>query len=190
MKWTYKLFFLFTWLFVLTCFPEDGKNFPPSNSAKGSESISNEQPIFVDIDAGKIWNIFGLKIVGKIMSSQTNGKYSVVVSTIPPGRGPPLHVHDNEEELFYVLEGEYEFRCGEQKFRVSKGGLVHLPRKLPHSFRNIGENSGVLMNTMTPGGFERFFEEIDRLPKDKPLDRKQVQSIASKYSLTFLPETH
>ena len=46
------------------------------------------------------------------------------------------------------------------------------------------------MNTMTPGGFERFFEEVDRLPKDKPLDRKQVQSIASKYALTFIGEAN
>ncbi len=90
--------------------------------------------------------------------------------------------------MFYVLEGEYEFRCGEQKEIVSKGALVHLPRKLPHSFKNIGQTPGVLMNTITPGGFEAFFEEIDQLPKDKPLDHQKVASIANKYGLRFLPD--
>ena len=84
---------------------------------------------------------------------------------------------------------DYEFRCGDQKFRVSKGGLIHLPKKLPHSFRNIGDKAGQLINTMTPGGFEGFFEEIDQLPKDKPLDPKKVELIGSRYNLRFLPES-
>ena len=171
-------------LFVLLCCS------PPSNESKKDETASVTEPIFVDTDAGKTWHIFGIEIVGKIMSHQTNGEYSVVVSTTPPEGGPPLHVHENEDELFYVLEGEYEFRCGEKKIRVSKGALVHLPRKLPHGFRNVGKETGMLMNTIMPGGFEHFFEEIDQLPKDMPLERKKVQSIASKYGLKFLPESH
>lgn len=121
------------------------------------------------------------------MSAQTDGEYAVVLSTTPPNGGPPLHVHDREDELFYVLDGTYEFTFGEQKKVVSQGALVHLPRKLPHGFRNIGDRPGLLLNTITPGGFEQFFEEIDRLPKDQPLDRQKVQEIASRYGLKFLP---
>lgn len=145
------------------------------------------RPLFVDPDGGKTWNIFGLQIVGKVMSEQTRGQYSVVVSTTPPGGGPPLHLHQHEDELFYVVDGEFEFVCGEEKATVGKGAVVVLPRGIPHAFRNVGEEPGMLMNTITPGGFEQFFEEIDRLPKDRPLDREVVTAIAARYGLSFLP---
>ena len=190
MKGYYTSVLIYTSLFVLLCCGESNRNSPPSAGSKQDETAAIEEPIFVDTDAGKTWHIFGIEIVGKIMSHQTNGEYSVVVSTTPPDGGPPLHVHENEDELFYVLEGEYEFRCGEKKIRVSKGALVHLPRKLPHGFRNVGKEPGMLMNTIMPGGFEHFFEEVDQLPKDMPLERKKVQSIASKYGLKFLPDTN
>lgn len=144
--------------------------------------------LVVHEDGGKAWNIFGLKIVGKVMSEATGGQYSVIVSTTPPGGGPPRHVHRNEDEMFYVLEGEFEFYSGGETTRAQQGALVILPRGIPHGFRNVGPTAGMLMNTMTPGGFEGFFEEIDRLPKDGPLDRQLVETIASRYGLSFLPE--
>ncbi|MFQ4138675.1 cupin domain-containing protein [Nodosilinea sp. PGN35] len=146
-------------------------------------------PFLVEADAGTTWKIFGLEIVGKIMSSQTDGAYSVVISTTPPAGGPPLHVHEHEDELFYILRGTYEFRFGDETITANSGDLVHLPAHIPHTFRNVGSAPGMAMNTMTPGGFEQFFVEIDRLPKDQPLDRSQVAAIASRYGLRFLPES-
>jgi mannose-6-phosphate isomerase-like protein (cupin superfamily) len=146
-----------------------------------------EDPFWVDADAGTTWNIFGLEIVGKVMSDQTNGAYSVVISTTPPEAGPPLHIHQHEDELFYILKGTYEFRCGDEIITANEGDLVHLPAQVPHNFRNIGTEPGMTMNTMTPGGFEQFFVEIDRLPKEKPLDQEQVATIAARYGLRFLP---
>ena len=158
----------------------------PPDIPDRSREVARE-PFWVDADAGTTWNIFGIEIVGKVMSSQTNGQYAVVTSTTPPNGGPPLHVHLHEDELFYVVEGTYEFRLGNQKVTVNPGDLLHLPRNVAHSFRNIGSEAGLLMNTITPGGFEQFFAEIDRLPKHRPLDRQQVEDIASQYGLRFLP---
>ncbi|MBE9158295.1 cupin domain-containing protein [Nodosilinea sp. LEGE 06152] len=146
-------------------------------------------PVWVGADAGTPWTIFGLEIVGKIMSAQTNGAYSVVISTTPPEGGPPLHVHEHEDELFYILKGTYEFRSGNETILASEGDLIHLPAHIPHKFRNVGSEPGMAMNTMTPGGFEQFFVEVDQLPKGQPLDRSQVAAIASRYGLRFLPES-
>jgi quercetin dioxygenase-like cupin family protein len=122
------------------------------------------------------------------MSSQTHGKYAVVITTTPPGGGPPLHVHQFEDEMFYILEGTYEFRFGDETVTANQGDLVYLPRQIPHRFRSIGSAPGITMNTVTPGGLEQFFVDIDQLPKDHPLDPAQVRAIAQPYGLSFLPE--
>lgn len=157
-----------------------------------TETASVKEPsevVFVDSAKGKSWNIFGLEIVGKVMSEETAGQYSVVMSTTPSGGGPPLHVHKHEDELFYVLKGRYLFRSGEKEIEAEEGDLIFLPRNIPHTFKNVGETEGILMNTISPGGFEQFFEEVDQLPKDQPLDREKVKEIATTYGLTFIKET-
>jgi quercetin dioxygenase-like cupin family protein len=166
------------------------EHYLPSSRADVPAREDLEAPFLVDNKTGTTWNIFGLEIVGKVMSEQTNGKYAVVISTTPPSGGPPLHVHQHEDEMFYVLAGTYEFRFGNETAIATQGDLIHLPRSIPHSFANIGSEPGVMMNTITPGGFEKFFEEIARLPKERPLERQQVAEIASKYGLRFLPESN
>ncbi|MDJ0702191.1 MAG: cupin domain-containing protein [Leptolyngbyaceae cyanobacterium MO_188.B28] len=188
-RWVYALRALMTLGFIFS-----GCQTPSTldNSSISEESHEEEngetttEPFWVDAEAGAAWNIFGLEIVGKVMSQQTNGQYAVVVSTTPADGGPPLHVHQHEDELFYVLEGVYEFRFGDETIVANRGDLVHLPRLIPHSFRNVGAEPGVMINTITPGGFEHFFVEIDQLPKDQPLDRQQVVDIAAGYGLQFL----
>ena len=169
-----------------------GRQTPPTlaNIPTLGEDLGDiiEAPFWVDAEAGVTWNIFGLEIVGKIISQQTNGKYAVIISTTPPNGGPPLHVHQHEDELFYILEGVYEFRFGDETVVVNPGDLVHLPRHIPHSFRNIGSEPGMTMNTITPGGFEQFFVEIDQLPKDQPPDPQRIADIAGRYGLRFLPD--
>ena len=161
----------------------------PAAASSDANTIETpvEAPFWVDAEAGAIWNIFGLKIVGKVMSQQTNGKYAVVVSTAPPSGGPPLHVHQHEDEMFYVLKGTYEFQFGNETVIANAGDWVHLPRQIPHRFRNIGTEPGETMNLLIPGGLEQFFVEIDRFPKNQPLDRRQLAEIASRYGLRFFP---
>lgn len=144
--------------------------------------------VFVEPDAGKTWNIFGLQIVGKILSDETNGEYAVIQSKTPPGGGPPMHIHKNEDELFYILEGNYVFICGDSVVNASKGSLVHLPRGIAHSFKNVGDSTGIVINTITPGGFENFFEEIDQLTKDSIPTKSKIEEVASKYNLKFVPK--
>lgn len=154
----------------------------PDHAPEGGDAV-----VAVPADAGEVWPIFGLEIVGKLDSEDTGGQYAVIMNTTPPGGGPPMHVHSHEDEFFYVMEGTYEFLHGEESVTLSEGGVVHLPRGIPHTFKNVGDTPGRLLNTITPGGFENFFREIDALPKDQPLDREAVGAIAAKYGLRFLP---
>ena len=147
-----------------------------------------QSPIFVDPEGNKTWNIFGLQIIGKVFSEDTHGAYSVIVSTTPPDGGAPPHVHEIEDELFYVLEGSFRFTCGEEQFLANKGAVVVLPKGIPHAFKNVGTTAGRMMNTITPGGFEKFFDEVDQLPKDGPPDPVVLSKLAMKYRLRFIED--
>ena len=71
----------------------------------------------------------------------TDGKYAVWEAIVPPGGGPPLHVHSREEEGFYVLEGEITFQIGDQRLVASAGTFANMPVGTPHSFKNESDRA-------------------------------------------------
>ncbi|MDG1805900.1 cupin domain-containing protein [Flavicella sp.] len=144
------------------------------------------KPIIVLPDGGKEWNVFGVKITGKILSEATDGAYSVIVTDTPPMGGPPPHVHSHEDELFYVLKGHYKFFCGDKVMDAPQGSLVQLPKGIPHHFKNIDTITGITINTITPGGFENFFETIAQISKKGKPSRQQIDSIANTYGMKFV----
>jgi mannose-6-phosphate isomerase-like protein (cupin superfamily) len=99
----------------------------------------------------------------KAHTRNTNGSMTELEFVHPPKAGPALHVHLREDELWYVLEGEYRFKAGDAVFRVPQGGLAFGPRGMPHNFQNIGDTTGRLLVMATPSGVERFFEQCAEL---------------------------
>jgi mannose-6-phosphate isomerase-like protein (cupin superfamily) len=120
---------------------------------------------FVLPDGGKKCNVFADTITIKIPSQMTNGAYSVSEDVTLPGQGAPPHVHTRELETFIVLEGEYEFQCGDRSFKGTKGAMVVMPKDIPHAFRNIGNTPGKTLVVSVPGGMENVFEEISAMPQ-------------------------
>jgi quercetin dioxygenase-like cupin family protein len=92
-------------------------------------------------------------------TNHTNGSLTVLEFVIAPKQGPALHTHVREDELWYVLDGDFRFRAGGELFRVAKGGMAFGPRGAPHCFQNVGDTPGRLLVVTTPSGLERFFEE-------------------------------
>lgn len=89
----------------------------------------------------------------------------IVEVSISPGDEPPLHVHKNEDEWFYVLDGEVTFHVGNENYRASVGGFVSFPRDIPHTFTVESPNARFLVMN-TPGGFERMFELAPKTIED------------------------
>lgn len=115
-----------------------------------------------------LW-VLGELLTYKVPSQQTGGAYSLFEVTTRPGAGPPPHVQHREDEAFYVLEGEYEFLSGEETLRAGVGSLLHVPKGILHTHKNIGEGAGRMLLTQTPGGlYEHFFEEVG-----KPFDDEE-----------------
>ena len=105
----------------------------------------------------------------KASQHSTGGTLSVFETTI--AAGPPLHVHDREDECFYILDGELSVRCGSDAFDAAAGSFVFLPRRRPHRFWAPGLPARLLL-IAAPGGIEDYFREINAAATDD--ERHQI----------------
>jgi mannose-6-phosphate isomerase-like protein (cupin superfamily) len=99
-------------------------------------------------------------VIVKADTSQTNGSMTVLEFLIPPNDGPALHSHIREDEVWYVIEGDFRFKAGDTFLWASTGGMAFGPRGMPHAFQNVGDTPGRLLVITTPSGLERFFEKF------------------------------
>ena len=102
----------------------------------------------------------------KATGEQTGGSIGFLEATGPPGSGPPRHIHHSCDELVYVLEGEFLFLVGERQASVPPGTFVFIPRGTVHAAKVIGTEPGKVLAAYIPGGQERIFEEVGRLPPE------------------------
>lgn len=101
-----------------------------------------------------------------------------------PGMHVPLHVHKNEDEAFYVAEGEVVFKKGDGEVRGFAGTCVNLPRGIPHGYKIAAPNSRMLL-TVSPGNMIPMFRELADLPPGEP-DLEVVSKIIRGYDVDFV----
>lgn len=106
----------------------------------------------------------GDTVVVKLDTAATNGNLSVLELVIAPQSGPALHTHLREDELWYVLDGEFRFKADGKMLHASTGGMAFGPRGMAHAFQNVGSTPGKLLIVTAPSGLERFFEQFAALP--------------------------
>ena len=94
----------------------------------------------------------------------TDGRYTFVEALIPPGGGPPPHIHTREEEVFYILEGELAFSAGGRRVIATPHTFLHIPRGVPHGFRNELDVPARMVFFFVPGGIEAMFEKMGADP--------------------------
>ena len=90
----------------------------------------------------------------------TNGKYVMWKAIVPPGGGPPPHVHSREEEAFYVLEGEITFTVNDERIMAKAGTFANMPVGTPHSFKNDSDRPAKMLISVAPAGLEQMFFEV------------------------------
>jgi len=94
-----------------------------------------------------------------VTSEQSGGTCATFEATVPPGEGANPHLHEHEDEQFYVIEGELVFRAGDETIEMSAGDFVHVPRGTIHSFEN-GPTHARLLATLLPGtGLDQVFRD-------------------------------
>jgi mannose-6-phosphate isomerase-like protein (cupin superfamily) len=111
-------------------------------------------------DGHHVW-FLDTRMTVKMGADQTGGAVTLLEWAAPVGFGPPLHLHHTEDEAFYLFEGEIAVDCGERHWTVGPGGFVFLPHGIAHSFVVVAGPVRGLQIT-TPGGFERFVDDLGR----------------------------
>jgi mannose-6-phosphate isomerase-like protein (cupin superfamily) len=141
-----------------------------------------------------LW-VMGARLDIVVDGDQTGGAYAIAEDRSDPGFGPPPHVHEREDEVFYVIEGEYLFGGDDWEVRARSGTLVHAPRGQLHWWRNVGTGPGRHLEIFVPAGLEQMFLEIgtpitDDHPQPPPPDPGALLDTAPRYGVTFkLPES-
>jgi quercetin dioxygenase-like cupin family protein len=142
-------------------------------------------------DASAIW-FLGLPTFVKATGAQTGGAFGLIEQTVPASFASPYHVHHNEDESFYVLEGEVDFVCDKKWWKGGPGAYLFLPRNIPHGFKVRGSAPAKLLILATPAGFEQFVVEMSEPAKDLthpppgPPDMQKLTGLAAKYSIDIL----
>src|SRR5437764_8024851 len=95
-----------------------------------------------------------------VTGDDTNGTYALWEAIVPPGGGPPPHVHSREEEGFYVLEGEITFTVNGERVVAKSGTFANMPVGTPHSFKNEGDRPARVLISVAPAGLEEMFFEV------------------------------
>jgi mannose-6-phosphate isomerase-like protein (cupin superfamily) len=137
--------------------------------------------------ARKLGGTNGTVICVKLSGADTGNQLAVLELPTVPYRGPPLHVHRVEDEWFYVLEGEHEFKIASDRFRVAPGDSVFAPRLIPHSWRNVSARPGKMLCIATPAGrLEAFFEELSVLTSSDPANVSTREALFEKYDIEII----
>ncbi len=119
----------------------------------------------------------GEKVWVKVSGQDTADDWSMFESRVPSGLSLPLHVHHEQDEWFWVLEGNFVFEVGDQKHQLSAGMSVLLPRKIPHRWKKTSDGDGKLLILLQPAGrmeylFDRFATATAKEREDVALARQ------------------
>src|SRR5262245_37150514 len=129
---------------------------------------------------------------------ETNGRYALFEALVPPGGGPPPHVHSREEEGFYILDGEISFTINGERVVARAGMFANIPVGTPHSFKNDSSQPAKMLISVAPAGLENMFLEVGvrlaegatgALPPTKD-EIEKLLAIAPKYGIEIKLPRH
>ena len=119
-----------------------------------------------------------------ISRKDTDDNLSVFLFTGYGNAGTPLHVHFNQDEFFYVVEGKYRFVCGKTTGELNAGDTIFLPRNIPHQWLQISENGKLIYAVNPAGTLEDMFRELNELKA--PPTEDELKAILAKHGQQLL----
>jgi quercetin dioxygenase-like cupin family protein len=141
-------------------------------------------PHMVELAGGERLRFGEVEVIVRASAQSTGGAFSVIEEA--DAVDTPLHVHANEDEIFYALEGEHVIQVGEEEFLLRPGDLAFGPRGVPHSQRRVKPRTGRVLILVSPAGFEGFFRDLARADDEGRLGPDAYAEASEKYGITWL----
>ena len=102
-------------------------------------------------------------VILKVVGEESAGRLTAFETIVAPGQGPPVHVHANEDETLYVVDGVVRFKLGDELHTGGAGALAFVPRGTEHTFQNVGDDEARMLIHFSPSGVEHFFVDFAAL---------------------------
>jgi mannose-6-phosphate isomerase-like protein (cupin superfamily) len=142
-------------------------------------------PFAVDHDSGERLEFGGTTIVVRASADTTGGAFTLFEEETPV-LDTSRHVHRETDELYYVIEGQHVFVCGDREFTVGPGGTVFLPHGVPHSHRRVVPLTGRLLCSTSPAGFEGFFRVLAEASRTTASAGEAYERASREHGVTWL----
>jgi mannose-6-phosphate isomerase-like protein (cupin superfamily) len=147
-------------------------------------------PRIIGPSDGKSVDLESLGVRFMAWTGETGGGFSLVEHPIPPrGLCAPLHKHSREDEYSYVIEGRMGALLDDETVFAEVGDFVFKPRNQWHTFWNAGEEPCRILEIISPGGFEGFFDELAAAMGSADFDPRQTAALGARYGVEFDPES-
>jgi mannose-6-phosphate isomerase-like protein (cupin superfamily) len=144
-----------------------------------------EQRVFAAGEGTQVLTGLGTEIAFKVTGAETDGRCAILEYSAPPGfAGPPLHIHQQMDEAYFILDGTAQITLGAEKVAAGPGMLVFVPRGTPHTFANPSDATARMLLILTPAGFEQYFVELFALlseENDHAAYLEKMRAIIAKY---------
>jgi mannose-6-phosphate isomerase-like protein (cupin superfamily) len=138
----------------------------------------------LDEDLGERLRFSGAEFIVKIAADMTGGAFSIIEEADP--LDTPPHIHRNEDELWYIIEGEHKIWIGDDEFHAGPRDIIFGPRGIPHAQRRVVPRTGRFLEFFSPGGFEGFFRELAEAESTGSSMPDAYVRISEKYGITWL----
>jgi mannose-6-phosphate isomerase-like protein (cupin superfamily) len=152
--------------------------------------VATAEPFVREPAAGSTLNVLGVTHIYKATAAETAGSFSLWEAVVPPGAGAPPHMHDREDEAFYVLSGELmmEFEGEPAPHRIGPGGFFFGACRRRHAFHNVSDRPARVLILSAPScGLDQMFAELDAATAAGMPEIGKLIAVAAKYGVTIEP---
>jgi mannose-6-phosphate isomerase-like protein (cupin superfamily) len=153
-------------------------------SADVGRGMSNG-PFVLQPGEGRSIDLGGFLMTVKATAADTDAAFTLLEATEPPNFGPPMHVHHDAAEAFYVLDGEYLIFIGDREIRCPAGSFVYIPPGVVHGFR-VGTAASRKLNLYVPQAMVGYFDELAAAIRSGDVDDAHLGAIAERYGMEVL----